>query len=252
MLCYFAIKVLGNSGVSLATIEPLTGSNFKKWSSDIEIYLGLLNIDLCLTEDAHAPITNDTDDLVRAHAQEWQRANKMTKLILKRTMSDTVRGSVSDEGTTKEDMDRIAQMYQENQKAETGQLLDSLITMKYGGSGEIREHIMKMIEIAAKLKDLQIAIDDQFIVHLALNSLPQKFGQLKTAYHTQKDKWSLNDLIAICVQEEENHRKDVTVNLVGKNHGKAWRFKGNKPAGDISKPSTSSTKPIPEVYISIY
>ncbi|PRQ17445.1 putative RNA-directed DNA polymerase [Rosa chinensis] len=169
----------------------------------------------------------------------------MTKLILKRTMSDTVRGSVPDEGTARDYLNNIADMYQESEKAETGQLLDSLITMKYGGSTGVREHIMRMIETAAKLRDLQISVDDQFIVHIALNSLPPKFSQLKTAYHAQKDKWSLNELIAICVQEEEFHRKEVSVNLVGRNQGKVWRFKGKKSAtpSDVSKPSTSNTKP---------
>ncbi|PRQ40949.1 putative RNA-directed DNA polymerase [Rosa chinensis] len=170
----------------------------------------------------------------------------MTKLIIKRTMSETVRGSVPDEGIAREYLTNISEMYQESEKAETGQLLDSLITMQYSDSTGVREHIMKMIETATKLRDLHISIDDQFIVHMALNSLTPKFSQLKTAYHTQKDKWSLNELIAICVQEEEFHRKEVAVNLVGKNKGKAWRFKGKKAVStsDLSKPSTSGTKPI--------
>lgn len=86
---------MGTTGISgLATIEPLNGSNFKKWRADIEIYLDLLNIDFCLVEEEPV-ITDDTPDQVRAHATEWIRANRMTKLILKRTMSDTLSGAVS-------------------------------------------------------------------------------------------------------------------------------------------------------------
>lgn len=99
---------MGTTGISLATIEPLTSSNFKKWRADIEIYLGLLNIDLCLSEEELVITTIDTPDQVRAHATELIRDNRMTKLILKRTLSDTVRGSVSDEGTTSEYLENIA------------------------------------------------------------------------------------------------------------------------------------------------
>lgn len=45
-----------------------------------------------------------------------------------------------------------------------------------------------MTEISTKLKDLKIAVDDQFIVHIALNLLPAKFNLLKTTYNAQKDK----------------------------------------------------------------
>ena len=94
-------------GISLATIKPLTGSNFRKWRADIEIYLALIGIDHCLTEAAPAPITDATTAAAKKKAEDWLRANRMTKVILKRTLSDTVRGSVSDEGTARAYLARI-------------------------------------------------------------------------------------------------------------------------------------------------
>lgn len=66
---------------------------------------------------------------------------------------------------------------------------------------------MKMIDITTKLKAMKIVVE--FLVHMALNSLPASFSQLKTTYNSQKDKWTLNKLISISVQQEE-----VVVNLV--------------------------------------
>ena len=47
-------------------------------------------------------------------------------------------------------------------------------------------------------------------MHLVLISLPTQFSQLIVSYNTQKDKWTLNELISHCVQEEEKIKKDKT------------------------------------------
>ncbi|CAA2990234.1 Hypothetical predicted protein [Olea europaea subsp. europaea] len=73
---------------------------------------------------------------------------------------------------------------------------------------------------------------------LYLNSLPSKFNQLKVAYNAQRDKWNLNDLIAVCAQEEYRMRRETveTVQLAfqpsqnkepSHNHKSKFR-KGNK------------------------
>ncbi|XP_061999304.1 uncharacterized protein LOC133716637 [Rosa rugosa] len=178
---------MNNSGLSLATIEPLNGHNFKKWRSDIELYLGLNNIDNYLTEEAPV-ITNASTAQDRMKSVEWIRANRMSMLIMKRLMSDAVKGSYPDKATAREYLDLIAEMFKENEKAETSILLSTLNNLKYTASVGIREHIMKFIDVAAKLKDLNMPLQDQLIVHQALNSLPSQFNQLKTTYAAQKDK----------------------------------------------------------------
>ena len=49
-------------------------------------------------------------------------------------------------------------------------------------------------------------------MHLVLISLPAQFSQFIVCYNTQKDKWTLNELISHCVQEEERINKDKTEN----------------------------------------
>lgn len=78
-----------------------------------------------------------------------------------------------------------------------------LISMKYKGKGNIREYIMEMSNLASKLKSLKLELGEDLLVYLVLISLPTHFGQFKVSYNTQKDKWSLNELISHCVQEEE-------------------------------------------------
>ncbi|CAL8119038.1 unnamed protein product [Prunus armeniaca] len=72
--------------------------------------------------------------------------------------------------------------------------------MRYDGQGCVRAHIMNLIDIGTKLQDLELNVDEDMMVHLALNSLPKEFTSLEDTYIAQKESWTLNDLITICVQ----------------------------------------------------
>ena len=67
---------------------------------------------------------------------------------------------------------------------------------------------MEMSNLASKLKSLKLELSEDLLVHLVLISLHAHFGQFKVSYNTQKDKWSLNELISHCVQEEERQQRD--------------------------------------------
>jgi len=43
---------------------------------------------------------------------------------------------------------------------------------------------------------------DSFLVHYTLNTLPPLYEPFKISYNTHK-KWSINELLTTCVQEEE-------------------------------------------------
>ncbi|CAL8993086.1 unnamed protein product, partial [Prunus brigantina] len=74
-----------------------------------------------------------------------------------------------------------------------------------------------MLEIGNKLKALKVNVDEIMMVHFAINSLPSTFKHLRSTYVAQKEKWTVTDLISICVQEEQNMKKDKTeekINMV--------------------------------------
>ncbi|PIN24608.1 hypothetical protein CDL12_02659 [Handroanthus impetiginosus] len=93
---------------------------------------------------------------------------------------------------------------------------------------KISASIRGSVDLHDKVRDLLKAIDDQFVsskkalvstlimkfsslrlttvrdvLHYILNTLPQQYGLFKISYNTHKDKWLINELMTMCVQEEK-------------------------------------------------
>lgn len=81
-------------------------------------------------------------------------------------------------------------------------LIKSLSGMGFNSSKGIHDHIMEIRDIAAQLKSLEVKIADSFLVHCILNSLPIEYGSFKIFYNTRKEKWSINRLLTIYIQEK--------------------------------------------------
>lgn len=65
-----------------------------------------------------------------------------------------------------------------------------------------------MSHIVSKLKALKLQLYDDLLVHLVLISLPVQYIHFKVSYITQKDKWTLIELISPCVQEDERIKRE--------------------------------------------
>jgi hypothetical protein len=46
---------------------------------------------------------------------------------------------------------------------------------KYDGCGNAREHVLKMIDMSNKLKDLECPLPDPYVIHYVMMSLPTIF-----------------------------------------------------------------------------
>jgi len=67
----------------------------------------------------------------------------------------------------------------------------------------VREYIMKIRDILAQFKKLEVDMSESFLVHFILNTLSHEYGPFKISYNTHRGKWSINELMTMCVQEEE-------------------------------------------------
>jgi hypothetical protein len=75
--------------------------------------------------------------------------------------------------------------------------------MKYNGQGSVREHILGMIDLQDKLKDLDCPLIDATLLNHVMLSLPSVFEPFKINYNGSGNKWDIATLVAKCSQEEE-------------------------------------------------
>ncbi|RDY08219.1 hypothetical protein CR513_07570, partial [Mucuna pruriens] len=114
----FVVTSVVSVYAQINSIPMLNGTNFKIWKEAIEIVLGCMDLNLVLR--AEEPIST-LDNL-----QESLRASRF--------------------------LEEIEQLFAKNEKEEMSNLLAKLISMKYKGRGNIREYIMEMSNLVAKLK----------------------------------------------------------------------------------------------------
>ena len=90
----------------------------------------------------------------------------------------------------------------------------------------VREHIMGMCNIAAQLKSLKSEISESYLVHLILFSLLSEYGPFKISCNTHKETWTLNDLLSMCVQEEnrlKQEKLDSAHMFIHKEGAQSWK-----------------------------
>ncbi|KAL3613382.1 hypothetical protein CASFOL_042795 [Castilleja foliolosa] len=237
--------MLSASTISANTsnIPVLNGNNFKDWKENVLIILGCMDLDLALRIEKPPSLTAASSSDDRRNFEKWERSDRMSLMIIKRGVPEAFRGAISDEVTSAKDfLAEIEKRFARNDKAETSTLLASLISMKYKGKGNIREYIMEMSNTASKLKALKLELSDDLLVHLVLISLPAHFSQFKVSYNWQKEKWTLNELISYCVQEEERLKQDKSESAhfasTSKDKGKKrkWNDASNGPQKKHEEP----------------
>ncbi|KAL4574517.1 hypothetical protein LXL04_021349 [Taraxacum kok-saghyz] len=164
---------------------------------------------------------------------KWERSNRMSLIIIKNSISMPIRGAIPDSENAKTYLESVEEQFRGTSKAHASTLILKMLTTKYDGSSGVREHIMMMTDMANKLKSMDLEISEGFLVHFIMTSLPVQFGPLKINYNTQREKWKMIELIAMCVQEEERLKVEkpevayvnTTTNL-DKKKGKSVSEKG--------------------------
>ncbi|GAV82535.1 UBN2 domain-containing protein, partial [Cephalotus follicularis] len=205
---------------NIASIEVLTGSNYKKWKQYIEFAMGIADIDLAMISDRPADITDTSSLTEREHYAKWERSNRLCLMVMKRSISEHLLGGLPETNDAREFLAAVGERYQVSNNAEAGSLMSELTGLRYDGLGGVREHILRMVHLQSKLRARDIPLSDSYIVSHVLNSLPISFSQIKSAYNTQSESWSINDLITKCVAEEEKNRKEKSDTALFVSHPK--------------------------------
>ncbi|KAF1870905.1 hypothetical protein Lal_00030216 [Lupinus albus] len=177
---------------NMNSVTILNGNNFKDWKENILIVLGCMDLDFALRMEQPPSIMDSSISEERKTYEKWERSNRISLMIIKHGIPEAFSGAISERITSaKEFLAEMEKHFAKSDKEETRTLLKSLISMKYKDKGNVREYIMKMSNIASKLKALKLELSDDLLAHLVLISLPAHFSQFKISYNCQKAKWCL-------------------------------------------------------------
>ena len=166
--------------------------------------------------------------------KKWDNSNRKCLMVAKSTISDTIRGSILDCDTATEYLKKVESQFTSASKAYASTLIKKLFNEKYSGGG-IREHILKMSNTTSKLKPMDLGLKDEFLIQLVFASLPKEYETFVVNYNMQPDKWDIEKLIAMCVQEEERLKSSHgdSTNLVKNNKRKNFNAKPHGKAPQI-------------------
>jgi molybdopterin converting factor small subunit len=211
----------------IISVEPLTGANYPQWREKINMSLALFEIDKAITdkrpvEPTLLDIPNDlgADAKVEREKQNnklmsyyeieksnWERSNRKCLMVIKERISEGIRGAIPECEIDVEYLEKVESQFTGSSKAYASSLIKRLVSKKYTG-GCVRDHILMMSNVAARLKPLDLAIKDDFLIYLIFNSLPNEFETFEVNYNSMNDKWTLEKFIAMCVQEEERIKRN--------------------------------------------
>ncbi|KAL3839340.1 hypothetical protein ACJIZ3_023931 [Penstemon smallii] len=111
----------------------------------------------------------------------------------------------------------------------------------------MQNHVLEMTNLIKKLSSLGIVMDEFFLVSYIMALLPSEYGAFQISYNTSREKWSLEELSRMLIQEETRLKQQGThsVNMVTQRNVKHKKGakKGNKPMSKGKEPMKAILAP---------
>ncbi|KAJ1375231.1 gag-polypeptide of LTR copia-type, partial [Sesbania bispinosa] len=122
-------------------------------------------------------------------------------------MEKSIRQSIPENDKAKDFLRSVGEKFKTFDKAQKGQYPSLLEKTKYDGVSGVREHMMRLVHYYNRLKYLKVELGESYLIWQVLESLPSQFDVLKTSYNTQKEEWTIDEMIVIVSQEESSIKK---------------------------------------------
>ncbi|XP_060195416.1 uncharacterized protein LOC132624692 [Lycium barbarum] len=173
MYIYFAPIALHSLASSVTVFN---GLNFSEWHEQVQFHLGVMDLDLALLKEKPTPITDTSSEDEKSFHKAWERSNRLSLMFMRMTIANNIKSTIPQTESAREYLKFVKERFRSADKSFAGTLMDELTTMKFDGSRSMQNHIIKMTNIAARLRTLGMKVDGSFLVQFILNSLPPEYG----------------------------------------------------------------------------
>jgi hypothetical protein len=147
-------------------------------------------------------------DLERA---KWDASNRKCVVVIKSSVMDAIRGAIPNCEIVKEYLKKVESQFTGSSKTYAIIIIKGLVMEKYSFGSRVREHILKMSNMASKLKTMDMGLKDEFIVHLVMSSLPKEFEALRLTTTTILKVGELRSSLSCAFRRRRGLRSHVVI-----------------------------------------
>ncbi|XP_074559883.1 uncharacterized protein LOC141815920 [Curcuma longa] len=140
----------------ICDVPELRGDNYKIWKERTLLYLGCKDIDYAIRKDEPPP-----ENI--ALYEKWERSNCFLIMFIKTKILDDIRGSLEHYNNVRDLLKTIDDQFVSSDKALASTLIHQFSSMKLSGICSVHDHIMRIRDIAAQLKKLEVEMSNSFL-----------------------------------------------------------------------------------------
>lgn len=134
-----------------------------------------MDIDYAIWKDEPPAITDESSPADVALYKRWEWSNRLNVMFIKTKISIGIRGSVDQHEKVQDLLKAIDDQFITLDKTLASTLIMKFSSLRFTSVKGVREYIMKMRDISAQLKKLEVDMSESFLVHFILNTLPHEY-----------------------------------------------------------------------------
>ena len=112
-------------------IETLNGANFSSWKDSLLLSLGMLDLGYAIRENAPPALANESTPAQRSVHEKWERCNRLSLMLMKKSISPVIRGAIPDSIIAKDYLASVEEQFKGTSKAHASTLILKMVTTKY-------------------------------------------------------------------------------------------------------------------------
>ena len=196
-LIYLILAIMSSNNpiIALLANEKLSGDNFVKWKSNINIVLICENQKFVLIKECPPEPPANASLTIRERYDSWIHSNNKARYYMVASLNDVLRKKHEDMETTYEIWESLQAMFGKQSNQCRHEATRSYMNAKMKKGVLVKEHVLNMINLMHEAEIHEATIDERTQVGIILESLTPTFSQFTTNYVINKLQYNMTHLL---------------------------------------------------------